>query len=435
MEAKEFISTEHEVIHSASLIDAEEITISREDCDILRRLAAQASERMLAADELKKRDLQRRRNSLEWVRPLVMCFPEVSWREIIPEYSLICHGNVARSWETKFRHLLFIADMKSDQCLTQSFESGYLHSDLDWGITMKQEGDLTHGSYRWEAPIQSEADIDKLCAPVMYVDFEASDALQSLAEDTFGDLLPISRKESWYWTTGLTQTLIYLRGLEQMMLDMMDRPDFVHLLMGRLRDGTMAFLKDLEEKQLLFPNWDISYCGSGGIGLTDELPEEDFDGVIRLKDQWGFSESQETVGVSPRMFNQFILPYQKPLLELFGLTYYGCCEPVDQRWKYLKEIPNLRRLSVSPWSSREKMVQYLGQDYIYCLKPNPAVMARETLPEDEIRAYTRETLEIAGECHLEFILKDVTTVRNEPERIHRWVKIVKEEIERFYSSY
>ena len=99
-----------------------------------------------------------------------------------------------------------------------------------------------------------------------------------------------------------------------MMLDMMDRPDFVHLLMGRLRDGTMAFLKDLEEKQLLFPNWDISYCGSGGIGLTDELPEEDFDGVIRLKDQWGFSESQETVGVSPRMFNQFILPYQKPLV-------------------------------------------------------------------------------------------------------------------------
>mgnify|MGYP001435675128 CR=1 FL=1 len=120
-------------------------------------------------------------------------------------------------------------------------------------------------------------------------------------------------------------------------------------------------------------------------------------------------------------------------MDLFGYTYYGCCEPVDQRWRYLKEIPNLRRLSVSPWSDRVKMAEYLGRDFVYCLKPNPATLAWDTMPEDEIRAYTSETLAIAGDCHLEFILKDVTTVRNQPERINRWVAIVKEEIYKRYS--
>ena len=270
--------------------------------------------------------------------------------------------------------------------------------------------------------------------PTVKVDFEASDDLLSLAKDTFGDILPVQRKESWFWTTGLTQTFIYLRGLEQMMFDMMDRPDFVHQLMGMLRDGTIAFVEELEAKQLLFPNWDIAYCGSGGVGLTDALPQTDFADVVRLKDQWGFSESQETVGVSPRMFQRFIFPYQKPILERFGMTYYGCCEPVDKRWQILKEVKNLRRVSVSAWADRETMARYLGQEYIFCLKPNPAVMAREVLPEAEIREYIRETLAIAGDCHLEIILKDVTTVNNQPERILRWVKIVKEEIIQKYGD-
>ena len=45
------------------------------------------------------------------------------------------------------------------------------------------------------------------------------------------------------------------------------------------------------------------------------------------------------------MFAEFVLPYQLPILERFGLNCYGCCEPLDQRWSTLKQ---LRRASVSP---------------------------------------------------------------------------------------
>lgn len=418
----------HQVIRAAHLMDPADITISSADQVVLQRLAETVQTFLSQPIELEKQSLQLRKNKLDWVRPLVICFPEISWREIIPADSLVCEGALARNFESQLRQLVFTAEMGSDECLRPGFELGYVHQELEWGIGMRQEGDLEHGSYRWDAPIKQLSDLDQVQKPFMRVDFKASDLMLNLAKEIFDGILPVYRKESWFWTTGLTMTFIHLRGLEQMMFDMVDHPEFVHALMQKLSEGTLLFLEELEKKELLFPNWEINYCGSGGIGLTDELPAGDYSGTVRLKDQWGFSESQETVGVSPRMFNKFILPYQLPILEKFGLSYYGCCEPVDKRWKYLQQIPNLRRLSVSPWSDREKMAEYLGREYIYCLKPNPAFMAFDHFPEEEIRRYTRETLEIAGDCHLEFILKDVTTVHNEPRRIKRWVEIVKEEI-------
>ncbi|NSW53620.1 MAG: hypothetical protein HPY85_14030 [Anaerolineae bacterium] len=428
----DFLPYDHKVLRDTALVDPAEIIVSPEETRILRDLASEYAEYAFHPRESGKRQLQRSKNNLEWVKPLVICFPETSWREILPTEALVCSSKTARGFENALRQNLFIARMDSDQCLEQTFNIGFFHQELNWGARQVQIGDLEHGSYKWDAPINREEDLSLMCAPTMKVDFHASELLLELADDVLGDILPVQRKESWFWTNGLTQTLIYLRGLEEMMFDMIDRPAFLQAMMQRLSEGTLYFLDELERENLLFPNWDIAYCGSGGLGLTDHLPQSDFDGRVRLSDLWGFSESQETVGVSPRMFAKFILPYQRPLIDRFGLSYYGCCEPVDKRWDYLREIPNLRRLSVSPWSDREAMAHYLGRDYVYCLKPNPAVMAREVLPEDEIRAYTRETLDIAGECHLEFILKDVTTVNHQQDRVNRWVAIVKEEIDRRY---
>ena len=47
-------------------------------------------------------------------------------------------------------------------------------------------------------------------------------------------------KTVWWWTLGMTWTLVNLRGLEQMMYDMVDDPDELHRLMAFLRDGHLA---------------------------------------------------------------------------------------------------------------------------------------------------------------------------------------------------
>jgi hypothetical protein len=194
-----------------------------------------------------------------------------------------------------------------------------------------------------------------------------------------------------------------------------------------LRDGTIAMIDALEQANLLSPNWDGAYVGSGGFGWSDELPDPGFSDSVRLQDMWGFGESQETVGVSPRMFELFIFPYQLPILERFGLNCYGCCELLDKRWYVVQRIPRLRRVSVSPWSDRRRMAELLGDRYILSMKPNPADMAAGILDEERIRAELRRDLEITRGCRVEVILKDVTTMLNDPRRVIRWVEIALQE--------
>ena len=145
---------------------------------------------------------------------------------------------------------------------------------------------------------------------------------------------------------------------------------------------------------------------------------------------WGLGESQETIGVSPRMFAEFIFPYQLPLLQRFGLTCYGCCEPVDGRWSILEQVPNLRRVSISPWSDRAKMAERLGDRYIFSLKPNPAALAAGSFDEERIRASLRADLQAARNCRVEMIMKDNHTIRRDPSRVTRWCQIAREEAEK-----
>jgi hypothetical protein len=130
------------------------------------------------------------------------------------------------------------------------------------------------------------------------------------------------------------------------------------------------------------------------------------------------------------MFAELIFPYQLPLLQRFGLTCYGCCEPVDNRWPILMQLPNLRRVSVSPWSDRAKMAENLGDRYIFSMKPNPASLAMDTFDEERIRQALRRDLELARDCRVEIIMKDNHTIRRNPSRVVKWVRIAREEAER-----
>ena len=231
----------------------------------------------------------------------------------------------------------------------------------------------------------------------------------------------------------MTWDLVNLRGLEQIMFDAYDYPEELHQLMAILRDGTLAKLNFLEENALLSLNNDGTYVGSGGFGYTAELPQADFDDKsVRTSDMWGFSDSQETTTFSPDMFAEFIFPYQLPILKRFGLNCYGCCESLDNRWEIIKEIPNLRRVSVSPWSDLEVMAKNLGDRYIFSMKPNPAVLAIPVMDQELVRAIISKALNQTKGCVVEILMKDNHTLGKNPDNIISWVRILREEIEKIY---
>ena len=412
-------------------ISSDKLVICRGDREILRRLAGRIAELAARPIEDEKRDLWYRHNALEATRPLIFCDPENGWNEIITDAQIECRGQLAREWEMVLRKEIFWGESMGDDRVTEPyFDITYVYVESDWGMQETKVGGENGGSYTWDSPLKSYSDLSKLHFPRISVDYEATHNLLSLAKKVLGDLLAVRLKERWWWSLGMTWTLVNLRGLEQIMFDIYDYPDQLHQLMGILRDGTLAKLDFLEENGLLSLNNDGTYVGSGGFGYTRELPQKDFDGkTIRTRDMWGFCESQETTTFSPEMFAEFIFPYQLPILERFGLNCYGCCEPLDKRWYVVKNAPRLRRVSVSPWANLADMADKLGEQYIYSMKPHPGDLAVPSLNEERIRSELRRALQITRNCRVEIIMKDNHTIANNPQNVIRWCQIAREEAE------
>ena len=412
-------------------ISSDKLVIGREDREILRRLAGRIAELAARPIEDEKRDLWYRHNALEATRPLIFCDPENGWNEIITDAQIECRGWLAREWEMILRKEIFWGEFMGDDQVTEPyFEIPYVYVESDWGMQETKVGGENGGSYTWDSPLKSYSDLSKLHFPRISVDYEATHNLLSLAKKVLGNLLAVRLKGRWWWSLGMTWTLVNLRGLQQIMFDIYDYPDQLHQLMGILRDGTLAKLDFLEENGLLSLNNDGTYVGSGGFGYTRELPQKDFDGkTIRTRDMWGFCDSQETATSSPEMFAEFIFPYQLPILERFGLNCYGCCEPLDKRWYVVKNTLRLRRVSVSPWANLADLADKLGEQYIYSMKPHPGELAVPSLNEERIRSELRRALQITRNCRVEIIMKDNHTIANNPQNVIRWCQIAREEAE------
>ena len=173
------------------------------------------------------------------------------------------------------------------------------------------------------------------------------------------------------------------------------------------------------------------FLGQGSWCYNHTLPDEKAPGSYTTKDVWGFMDSQETVSISPEMFEEFIFPCYKKISESFGLLSYGCCEPVDPIWENcISRLENLRKVSISPWCNEAYMGERLrGSKIIYHRKPSPNYLGTGTLLDEEaFRTHIRESLQAARGCEMEITQRDVYTINKDISKAKRYVDIIKEEI-------
>jgi len=216
------------------------------------------------------------------------------------------------------------------------------------------------------------------------------------------------------------------------MVDMVENPSWVHELMGFLCRTRLKALRRLEASGWLTLNNENDYVGSGGVAYTSELLVRGFQqGKVRLRDRWGFAEAQMLVGISPEMLDTFFIRHILPEMETYGLSCYGCCEPLHDRLDVVMKIPRLRRISISPWADLRRCAGRIGATAVFSWKPNPAFLAAERMDDEAVRQDLVRGLRIAREsgCIVEVILKDTHTVRGEPDRISRWVRIARQAVE------
>jgi len=409
----------------------EDLHISREDRHVLQELAERVAR---IADSPRMKDIRllwQKHNTLEKTKPVVFCDPENGWNEIITEDQMRCRGRIARRWEMDLRKEIFWGEeMGDDKPVEPYFDLPYTVSPDDWGMETTYHQTDSLGSYVWENPIKDySTDLKKLHSPKFEIDWETTKGCLELAKQIFGPILTVRLKGIWWWSLGLTLPAATLRGLNNLFYDFVDSPEELKELLSIISKGHRDKLDCLEKDDLLSLNNDGTYVGSGGFGFTDELPKQDFDGQVRCSDMWGFTDSQETVNVSPEMYEEFIFPHEKPIMDRFGLTCYGCCEPLHSRWHVVKRHHGLRRVSCSPWVDLEKMAAFLEDRYIFSMKPNPAPLAVPMIDKESIRKELRRAFEITKGCVVEVIMKDNHTTGKRPENVIDWCRIAKEEAE------
>ncbi len=420
------------------------------DQDVLRGLAERKARIASSALNQERRELWYRHNAVEGARPMVLAEIQGVLDETVPDSALVCTHETARRLERGLRSELYEHEVVSDDHVLEPW------IDLPWkveatpflpaselSIHVPKRDDGKIGARRWDPPVRDIGrDFGKLRKREFSVDREATLAEKAEVEAIFDGILPVRLRGAYWWTFGMTWTVIDLIGLENLMLFLYDDPEGLHRILKFVHDDQVAFATWLEENGLLNLNNENDYIGSGSRGHVRELPKPGLppqqagapNRPARTRDLWLLLESQETVGVGPEQFEQFVFPYQLDLASRFGLVYYGCCEPVHNRWKVIRRIPNLRSVSVSPWADEAFMAEALSGKYVYSRKPNPAQVSTSVFDEGTIRADIRRTFEVARGCDIEIVMKDVHTLSGHPERLARWVQIAREESDRVFGA-
>jgi len=415
--------------------------IPERDKTILRRLAEKVAEIADLPVQREKAEMWRRLNQLEPVKPMIW-INEIPWHEmdVNGELEIRSTHPFARGLEAQLRRTIYQWEhMPGDMVVERKIYSPLVIRDTGFGI--REVSDIVRvdargvASRRFHPQIGSEKDLEKIKTPVITHDVEASERNYQMMVDLFDGILEVEKRGvAGIWFAPWDQ-LVTWWGVEQVFMDLILRPKLVHMAMDRLVNAHLSRLDQLEKLNLLSLNNRNVRIGSGGYGYTDELPQEDFDpNHIRSADLWGCATAQIFSDVSPQMHEEFALRYERRWLERFGLTYYGCCEPLHHKVGILRSIPNLRKISMSPWADLDRAAEEVGDSYVISYKPNPAVLAVDEWNPDFARKELRKALEKTKGCAVEVIMKDISTVRYEPRRLWEWAQIAAEETERVISS-
>jgi hypothetical protein len=405
------------------------MTASTKDRTILRDLASRIAQIANLPVQQETISHWKALNGLKPVRPMVM-IDQIPWHEmdVEGELALQTEDPLCREYETGLRRTLYQwKHFPVDRVVEPVIDVTKVVRGMDFGIEIKEQQSVSDprngvvGHYYLDQ-IKNEDDIRKIRNPEIIFDEEATAKRKTYAEELFDGILNVRLQGHQLFFSPWDQ-LVMWRGPEDLIMDLIDRPEFMHKMISRLTDAYISMLDQLEAKKLLGYGHNTIHCTGA---YTDELPARGFDpSHIRAKDVWTCGMAQIFSTVSPAMHKEFELDYAGKIYARFGLVYYGCCEPLHEKIDIIRNVPHVRKISMSPWVDAEVGAERIGTDFVFSRKPNPAYLAWDSW---DPAAVTKDLQGIRDQCArhgcpLEFILKDISTVRYQPQRLWEWARL------------
>jgi len=402
--------------------------MTKADTTIIRDLAARVAEIAALPVNEERRRLWRKLNALEPERPMVM-IDQVCWNEMNgEELALKCEDSELRMYELRLRRELYQWDhFQVDMVVEPFFRVPKAIGNPGFGIDVTEERAETDPSndvvsHKYQNQFETDEHIERIKMPVVTHDTVETERRLAVAHELLDGILEVRPWGADPYLS-LWDPISTWMGVEAALFALIDRPEYVHKLVGRMTDGYLSMLDQLESQGLLSGPQSLIHCTGA---YTDELPAPGYDPERpRTKDMWMFGLAQMFSSVSPDLFREFEVEYASRICDRFGLVYYGCCDPLDSKMDQVRMIPNVRKVSMSPWTNEERGAEEIHGEYVFSRKPNPAFVATDLFDEELVRSDLQKTKEICDRtgCPVEFILKDISTVRYHPERLTRWADI------------
>lgn len=359
-------------------------------------------------------------------RAPVWCRPAGCWAEMLPEYSLVCQDPFLRKMEHYFRQTLLRRDIDDDHPVYKYFKVNAVINESPnppYGFEPKRHSLDEEGSaWGYETALQTEDDFKRLTVPQYKFNkektaeiFEETAALLDGIMET-----KVTAVNGFFSIATVCTQAANLRGMEQMMMDMILEPHLMHHLVQVITAGVMNYLDAIEESGLIFPNIDEPML------LSDPLRPEPTDGKYTLKDCWCAGNSQEFDQVNPEMTQEFLIDYQNKIFERFGAVCYGCCENLTKKIDQVLTVPNLRVFVSSAWSDLAKIVERTDPDKHCIMWRHSAsdVTCLDTL--DKVRKDTETGAEILEGRRYQVVLRELQSLFGRENRIYDWAQMCKE---------
>ncbi|MGI6172636.1 MAG: hypothetical protein ACOYI8_01915 [Christensenellales bacterium] len=402
------------------------MAISAKDLERLRTLAKKQRELSETPQMASlRRDWEAHGRFEPNTRPLVRIELWTFADDLLPQM-LECEGEEARALEWMFLSNTINFDTFHDDTLVEGCLPVMPRTHfLPFGLEVKRElaSDQALGHHFIPYLSDLEEDFHKLGKSVFSVDIGAAQTRVDYLNELFGDILPAKRVGFSLYACPM-QDIVHIMSMEDMFVAMYDYPELFHKMLSMLADDYIEFFRLIESSGALMSTKGSEHLAQGTYCFTDELP----DVPASTRDVWGYLDSQETSGISPEMYKEFVLPAYKRISANYGLLSYGCCEAVHALWTNgLDALQNLRKISISPWCDEEFMGEALrGKNVVYLRKPTPNLLGvGDTLDEDAVLEHIGKTARAAKGCHLEIAQRDVYRVSASCEKVRRYVELIR----------
>lgn len=268
-----------------------------------------------------------------------------------PMFSKLLGFSLGEYYQDPLTYL--IAELKQKLFVAKEFdEDTYIDKKIRLYFGMLLEGSLfgmrclfsdeINPTLKMTTPvINSEEDLKKLKYPdfydsgIMPILHKFYEEINKQVESDFRVLFPD-------WIMGPFGVACCIRGFERFIMDLVTSPQFAKDLLGFIVEARKRWTK--EKAKFLGENLELGIMGNDDVGCPT---------------------------LSPKLYKDMILPYEKKLRKFYGnLFYWHSCADVTKLLPYIHELsPCL--LHVGPWTDIEKSIRIFGGDtpLEICLDP------------------------------------------------------------------